>query len=427
MSETKLTAQKFRWMYARIFFSFALLVSVVFLGAQLVVAFTGPTTSPGQGGGVVEYNAVSGSVGIGVTPLDGSPSKLMIGPTGSQAYGLEVRRTSGAVILTTSDVLGVIVATSTANATTTLYGNLIVIGTISGALGNITVDAGSVTPNVFNINVASGTGDYAFPSKLGVGTSTTASIPHKLSVYGSAYVSSTLFVGTTVLPPGGSNVSIHTTGSIIVPSYTTASAPILSFKDDLDTGIYHSGSNEVAFTGSGYKMASFRWRGGAGGSAILDFPQGGTEGDAAVMIGTNAGGGGGLYSPGAGILALVTGAVDNSIERMRLVSSTGVGIHTQTPQYTLDVNGHMRLMPTSTVPAASNGAMFYNATEDKLKCYEGGWWNCTGAGGSAAGAPNASDCDTDAERGRLFIETTNNYLYVCNGAVRGWDYVALTN
>lgn len=44
-----------------------------------------------------------------------------------------------------------------------------------------------------------------------------------------------------------------------------------------------------------------------------------------------------------------------------------------------------------------------------------------------AGAPTATDCDSDTERGRLSIDTTNNRLYVCNGATRGWDYVALTD
>ena len=44
-----------------------------------------------------------------------------------------------------------------------------------------------------------------------------------------------------------------------------------------------------------------------------------------------------------------------------------------------------------------------------------------------AGAPPSADCDTDAERGRQSIDTTNNLLYVCNGATRGWDYVALSD
>lgn len=46
---------------------------------------------------------------------------------------------------------------------------------------------------------------------------------------------------------------------------------------------------------------------------------------------------------------------------------------------------------------------------------------------TSTGTPTASDCDADAERGRLAIDTQNNRLYVCNGATRGWDYATLTD
>jgi prepilin-type N-terminal cleavage/methylation domain-containing protein len=45
---------------------------------------------------------------------------------------------------------------------------------------------------------------------------------------------------------------------------------------------------------------------------------------------------------------------------------------------------------------------------------------------SGAGAP-VSGCAADADRGRLYIDTTNNRLYVCNGLARAWDYITLTN
>jgi hypothetical protein len=45
----------------------------------------------------------------------------------------------------------------------------------------------------------------------------------------------------------------------------------------------------------------------------------------------------------------------------------------------------------------------------------------------SSGTPPAADCDSDSERGRMTISTTNNRLYICNGASRGWDYVALSN
>jgi uncharacterized protein (TIGR02145 family) len=44
-----------------------------------------------------------------------------------------------------------------------------------------------------------------------------------------------------------------------------------------------------------------------------------------------------------------------------------------------------------------------------------------------AGPPPAGDCDSDTERGRQTIDTTNNRLYICNGAIRGWDYIDLTD
>ena len=46
-------------------------------------------------------------------------------------------------------------------------------------------------------------------------------------------------------------------------------------------------------------------------------------------------------------------------------------------------------------------------------------------GDNNAGAPPAGDCDADAERGRISLDKTNNRLYICNGATRGWDYMNL--
>lgn len=44
-----------------------------------------------------------------------------------------------------------------------------------------------------------------------------------------------------------------------------------------------------------------------------------------------------------------------------------------------------------------------------------------------AGAPPTADCDGDTKRGRLAIDTANNRLYLCMGATRGWDYMALAD
>jgi hypothetical protein len=46
---------------------------------------------------------------------------------------------------------------------------------------------------------------------------------------------------------------------------------------------------------------------------------------------------------------------------------------------------------------------------------------------SENGPPPAADCDNDSERGRMILDYSagNNYIYVCNGAVRGWDLFSL--
>jgi hypothetical protein len=43
------------------------------------------------------------------------------------------------------------------------------------------------------------------------------------------------------------------------------------------------------------------------------------------------------------------------------------------------------------------------------------------------GAPAAGDCDSNTERGRTIMDYSNNRVYICNGATRGWDYVNLSD
>ena len=66
------------------------------------------------------------------------------------------------------------------------------------------------------------------------------------------------------------------------------------------------------------------------------------------------------------------------------------------------------------IPLTNNNAIFSSS-------------NYLQVGRVSAAAPASADCDSDVERGRLVVMTNSNRLYVCNGATRGWDYVALTN
>lgn len=63
--------------------------------------------------------------------------------------------------------------------------------------------------------------------------------------------------------------------------------------------------------------------------------------------------------------------------------------------------------PSSLLQVGSSGYLQFSKTSD--------------------GRPPKADCDENNERGRLAIDTANNRLYICNGAVRNWDYIPLLN
>jgi site-specific recombinase XerD/cytoskeletal protein CcmA (bactofilin family) len=68
-------------------------------------------------------------------------------------------------------------------------------------------------------------------------------------------------------------------------------------------------------------------------------------------------------------------------ERMRIAAGGSVGIGTTNPSYTLDVNGALRLNPSS-APTGSNGVMYYDSSSSKFRCYQNGSWADCLAGSS---------------------------------------------
>jgi len=394
--------------------SLAILLSL----GTAVFAFSGPPSAPGTGGGAVRYNSVSGSVGIGTLPLDGSQSSLMVAATSTRIYGLEVLRLSGERILLTGEN-AVTIATPSAKATTTINGDLIVTGTITGLLGSVTLPAENVVSGVFGLNTGGGaTPPYAFPGNLGVGTSTQTSLPQTLSVYGNELLTGTLQAGTSTF-----------LGQILANKGTNL-APGIANRNYPDTGIQFGivSTYDISLITNQSEMLRVQGSGAVTlphSASRLEIRGFGSESAPAIQIGLSSVGGG-IYAPSSGGLVFTTEAADTSVEQMRIATTTGnVGIGTKNPSQKLDVNGALRLMPTSTVPTASDGVSYFNASAGKFKCYEGGWWNCVGMGGTSAGVPSVTDCDTDLERGRTIIDTSNNRFYICNGQARGWDYILL--
>jgi len=84
-------------------------------------------------------------------------------------------------------------------------------------------------------------------------------------------------------------------------------------------------------------------------------------------------------------------------ERIRITDTGNVGIGNSTPMSKLQVGTY----------AASGNEYLQIDTENSI--------------------PASADCDSDAERGRMIVDGSNNRLYVCMGPSRGWDYLALTD
>lgn len=208
------------------------------------------------------------------------------------------------------------------------------------------------------------------------------------------------------------------------------SVPSLTFIGDTDTGIYHPFNNTIAFSANSTETmridsagvgigatnigtplqvhgASSQTTFGAAPSSAQGISVMNTSGlgkPYGIQFGTFGGYTfGGLYGIGivganatSGDLAFALRAVSTDTtftERMRIMAGGNVGVGTDAPQSTLHV------------------------PDGKYAQFED----------NNAGAPPSGDCDSDAERGRMSIDTTNNRFYICNGASRGWDYVSLTD
>lgn len=103
---------------------------------------------------------------------------------------------------------------------------------------------------------------------------------------------------------------------------------------------------------------------------------------------------------------------DGSLGQVLTTNGSGVlSWSDKTAQFWNRVGGVLR--PATTTDGLAVGTVG-DATATYVQLDAGGW------------APPAGDCDDDAERGRMFVDySVNNRLYVCNGAVRGWDYIDL--
>ena len=363
---------------------------VIFLGVRIVSAqFAGPSQPPGSGfGGGLRYDGTAKIWGIGADPLSGT--KLLIQNTPGISKAILLQDSLGNGMFDVEEGVAL-------NSTTTVYGNLDVRGAITGLLTGISMPADDVTAGVFGFNW--GGGHYAFPAQLAVGVSTAELRPADFYVNGTAQIDGTLQVNDATQIDNTLQAGTSTfLGQIFTkPLGGSPATPHIAASNDIDTGIWlgANGAGSVSLNTDGEERLRVEKTANhvfIPGSTRLVFDGQGSESSPAIDVG-GPGGGGGLYSPAGGGLSFVTDAADSPIEHMRIATTTGnVGIGTKTPSQKLEVNGGVRLTPTSIAPTALDGTIYYdnNAGVNKFKCHENGTWkDCVASGGGGVSAASA--------------------------------------
>ena len=174
---------------------FGILLTILYsLLTSFTLAFNPPTGSGGSGSGAIGVDGAN-NLAIG-TSTSGLDSKVLIYATPSNTFILKVVSPTSSPIFVVKNDGRVGIATSTPTSTLTVQGDLTVTGSIFGqAVTNL--NAANVQSGVFG--GCCGGGNYSFPSggRVGIATTTNVSLPQQLSVYGGAYVSGNVGIGTT--------------------------------------------------------------------------------------------------------------------------------------------------------------------------------------------------------------------------------------
>ena len=435
----------------KIIFTTALIALILIIGFWVVkqtVAYTGPSATVGDnaGFGALRFDVTNGVLGIGQGVTTNPNVTLVIkGKTnGAGQYGLVVQnsdnnpaieiRDDGVVIIGGVTPVGsyVVNASSvfsnfadfTELRTNQSYvdnfidgqgtADIINFASIEGVTINADVNADYVSAGVFGELTVSGT--YAFPFSLGVNTTSILEQQEDFNVQGDAYVSR--FLGIGKIP----SVSLDIAGD----GTANGRVNIRYSPTEATYGQIYGDTNGVVLSA---RNASANYG--------LHFYTSNADSEVEQMRITTAGVGIGVFPPTAKLdvagtvkttgFQLTTGAQSGYV-----LKSDGSGVASWAAASALPAGSNGQTIRHDGVNWAASSLLYNNGTsvgvgttsidaDTLLKVGEGGYLQFSKVW---SGAPSG-DCSSPSHTGRVTLDITNNFLYICNGSA--WKGVKLTN
>ncbi len=291
-----------------------LLLTTYYLLPTNVIAFTGPSTAAGIGGGALRTDSGS-NLSVGSSPSANTKFLLQAPDASSSNYSLRILQQDGItpMLLVRNDGKVAVGTTPTSTALTVggsaYFSGTVTATTFSGSLTG-TVSAANVSSGQFGANTSGG--EYYFPGNVGIGTTN----PTEL-----LYLSSS------------NGINLQVGGQSILGRFKSSGSTLLGY-------------NVKVTTGTNNQMERL-----TGDATISDYAilMGGTNGQGGIQFHTKA-----ASSDAAGTVF--------SSERMRITDNGNVGIGTTGPTSLLDVQAATSIIRVKSTTGTNSATLRFDNT-----------------------------------------------------------------